>query len=157
LEPLEERWLLDGAGKPDPSFGMAGQVTTPFSSGSAQVSSVLVQPDGKILVVGSVASSLAATSSTLAMARYNADGSLDSGFGTNGLVLSASLGPAASAALQADGKILAVGENCVLARYNASDGSPDSGFGNGGAIRTQFVGFSSVQATSVAGPVRSGR
>jgi uncharacterized delta-60 repeat protein len=150
LEPLEERWLLSGAGDPDPSFGTAGQVTTPLGSGSAQVANVLIQPGDKILVVGSVATSATASPSNLAMARYNADGSPDNGCGTRGLLVTPNAGPAAAATLQADGKILVVGGNFVLARFNAADGSLDSSFGNGGTVTTQFVGMYNVQPTSVA-------
>ena len=43
-----------------------------------------IQPDGKIILAGSRSENLV---STFALARYNADGSLDQGFGTAGKVV----------------------------------------------------------------------
>jgi uncharacterized delta-60 repeat protein len=147
LEALEHRFLLS-AGEPDPGFGTGGQVSMHFDLGPALVASVLVQPDAKIVVAGTVTSS--AGPGSFALVRYNADGSLDSGFGTGGQVITAGLGTAAAAALQADGKILVVGGSFVLARYSAVDGSLDATFGTGGIMRTQFVGVSNIQATGIA-------
>ena len=84
--------------------------------------------------------------------RYNADGSLDTGFGGgDGIVttsLSAGDDKAHGLALQADGKIIVVGETSTngndfaVLRYNA-DGSLDSSFGGGdGIVTTDFAGGS---------------
>src|SRR5256885_307083 len=97
---------------------------------------VALQSDGKIVVGGP--SGVFDTPAKLALARYNTDGSLDSSFGTGGMVLmnvSNGLGDAIRGlAVQPDGKILGVGaaggEN-LLIRFN-TDGSLDSSFGNGG-------------------------
>jgi len=69
LEFLEERWLLSSAGDLDPSFGMGGQVTSHFSSGSALVARVLVAPDGRIVVAGSVMDSPTGISGSFALPR----------------------------------------------------------------------------------------
>src|SRR5262249_24479520 len=80
------------------------------------------------------------------LARYKADGSLDNTFGNGGKVStdSGTNDTATSLALQADGKIIAVGQSYPpggtrdgvtggVARYNA-DGSSDSTFGTRGRV-----------------------
>ena len=98
-----------------------------------------------------------------------APGDLDQAFGTRGKVLTAfdnnstTYGPRSSIkamAIQADGKIVAVGEahsttNSVdvapwfaLARYNI-DGSLDSTFGSGGKVITRFNGYEEAFAVTL--------
>ncbi|HLM61529.1 MAG TPA: carboxypeptidase regulatory-like domain-containing protein [Pyrinomonadaceae bacterium] len=125
----------------DSSFGMNGTVLTEFDRGTtAQV--VLVQPDSKIIIAGTVAFSNSPNNTSFAVIRFNSDGSLDSTFGTNGKVFTSILSRngAGAGALQPDGKILIGGsaENKFgLARYN-QDGSLDLGFGEGGKVYTEF-------------------
>jgi uncharacterized delta-60 repeat protein len=87
---------------------------------------VIAQPDGKIILGGSA--NLDAGSENFGLARINADGSLDSGFGSGGKVTTAFTGEQAAIrtmVLQPDGKILVVGgalnssggADMVLARY----------------------------------------
>jgi uncharacterized delta-60 repeat protein len=130
-------------GSLDTSFGTGGEVSTPMGGGA---SSVLIQPDGKIVVGGTSFSGDPDTGSNFALVRYNADGSLDPSFGSSGVVIT---GPnttgAAAIALQPDGKIVAVGSTFSFAtaydaafqavRYNA-DGSLDPSFGSGGIVTT---------------------
>ena len=135
----------------DSGFGVGGKVTTDFGL-TDQASSVLVQPDGKIIVAGGTYPTFPAAGGQFALARYNSDGSLDASFGVGGLVRTSfgSSGCFASAlVLQRDGKIIAGGTNYIdlqtnsdfgLVRYN-SDGSLDSSFGNGGEISTDFDGL----------------
>jgi uncharacterized delta-60 repeat protein len=141
-------------GSLDASFGSNGRVTTDFPGLAAVASSVLVQPDGKILVAGG-AFPLFTSLGNFELVRYNPDGSLDAGFGSGGIVTT--LFPhgsyAFALALQPDGKIVAAGTDYVdfssdassntdfaLARYN-QDGSPDFDFGSGGQLSTDFEGF----------------
>src|SRR3954452_20837230 len=77
VEALEGRALLSGPGSRDPTFGSACIVTNAISWKSADVVSLLRQPDGKLLAVGA------------GMARYNANGTLDTTFGNKGVVASA--------------------------------------------------------------------
>src|SRR5688500_9119596 len=70
--------LLATAGDLDLSFGIGG-VATATSNPSAYASAVAVQADGKIVAAGP-------DGNLLRVARFNPDGSLDSGFGTAGLV-----------------------------------------------------------------------
>ena len=142
-------------GKPDPSFGTNGKVTTDIPGLAADLSAVLVQPDGKILVAGG-AFPLFTFLGDFKLARYNADGSLDASFGSGGIVTTSFPGQgsyASALALQADGKIIAAGTDYLafssddssntdfaLARYNP-DGTPDTSFGQGGQVTTDFDGF----------------
>jgi uncharacterized delta-60 repeat protein len=133
------RRLVGGA--PDTEFGNpTGIVLDVFGDGKETFGNALViQPDGKLLVAGSATDN---GSTKLMLARYNANGSPDTGFGSGGSVLSA-VGDgddvaATAVALQADGKIVVAGRatdaggtNVLVARYNA-DGSPDPSFGTGG-------------------------
>jgi hypothetical protein len=81
VEALESRDLLSGNGL-DPTFGTGGEVNTSFGGNDA-AAKVLVQPNGKIVAVGTITSGGV---SSFALARYNSDGSLETTFGTNGKV-----------------------------------------------------------------------
>ena len=147
------RLLADGS--PDPSFGIAGRVKTDFPGLAAVASSVVVQPDGKILVAGG-AFPLFTFLGDFKLVRYNADGSLDASFGTGGIVTTVFPGQGSYAfalALQPDGRIVAAGTDFVnfssssssntdfaLARYHP-DGTPDATFGINGQLATDFDGF----------------
>jgi uncharacterized delta-60 repeat protein len=125
------RYNTDGS--LDPSFGTGGQVTTDFG-GLDEASGVAIQADGKIVVAGR-----GGPSSDFALARYNADGTLDPSFGTGGQVTTdfGGFGDAANGvAIQTDGKIVAAGTGFALARYN-TDGSLDPSFGTGGQVTTR--------------------
>ena len=89
MEPLEPRILLS-AGDLDPTFGNGGMVTTDTYDPSWPADDigravVAVQADGKLVVAGQSFDSDTATD--FALARYNADGSLDSSFGEDGKVM----------------------------------------------------------------------
>ncbi|MEU6087745.1 calcium-binding protein [Streptomyces sp. NPDC047085] len=140
------RYTPDGS--LDNGFGSGGRVITPF--GEADVAGgVKVQTDGKIVVAGS-------SDFDFALARYNTDGTLDSGFDGDGKVTT-SFGPgtldgSSDVALQSDGKIVAAGisqSDFAVARYNV-DGSLDSGFGTGGKVTTDVDNGFFDTATAVA-------
>jgi uncharacterized delta-60 repeat protein len=65
-------------GSLDGSFGTGGKVLTSFGSDDGEADSLLIQPDGKILVVGT-----SDAGPDVTLARYNSDGSLDTSFGSN--------------------------------------------------------------------------
>ena len=95
----------------DPSFGSGGRVTTDVAAGDFdEVHALLTQPDGKIVAVGEGAPY---DQQSLVAVRYNADGSLDTGFGNGGaqtIFLQNSYHDGALAgALQSDGKIIMAG------------------------------------------------
>jgi uncharacterized delta-60 repeat protein len=65
----------------DMSFGTDGKVVTDFAGSRDTATGVAIQPDGKIVAAGR---SQNGTETDFALARYNADGTLDTGFGTGG-------------------------------------------------------------------------
>ncbi len=147
------RYNADGS--LDSTFGTGGKVTTPIGTSSATGYSVAVQPDGKIVVSGSGSNG---SGTNFALVRYNADGSLDSTFGTGGKVttpIGTSSATGYSVAVQPDGKIVVSGtssdgahDDFALVRYDA-DGSLDSTFGTGGKVTTP-IGTSNDEGRSVA-------
>lgn len=133
---------LNTDGTLDNNFGNEGVVSTPTGLGDA-VRSLLLQADGKIIVGGS-------SGNNFGLVRYNVDGSVDTNFGSNGVVVQ-SIGSYAQIngiALQADGKIVAVGYSdsyFALARFNA-DGSIDTSFGSNGIVTTSLSGPDAAQS-----------
>jgi len=126
---LLERYNSDGS--PDANFGSGGKVETEIG-----VWSLTIQSDGKIIVAGTILTSV--NHWDIALSRYAADGSLDTAFGSGGKVITAfpnsgALG-ARAVATRSDGKIVMAGgglyaeAGLTLARYN-SDGSLDATFG----------------------------
>jgi uncharacterized delta-60 repeat protein len=135
------RYQADG--NLDPAFGGGdGVVTHNWNHHFISTQGVGVQPDGDIIVVGEAES---VTSSTNVVLRYNADGTLDSGFGNNGQVDFAInpgyKNPCAEIVLQPNGKLLVVGSfqssngtlNGFVVQLNSS-GTYDSSFGGGDGI-----------------------
>ncbi|MDN3723010.1 T9SS type A sorting domain-containing protein [Aequorivita sp. SDUM287046] len=124
----------------DTSFGNNGIATTQVSPTYNFATATKVQPDGKILVVGD--SGEPATYKATVV-RFNADGSLDTSFGTGGnatITIPTAKSFGMDVALQDDGKIVVgartwdnVTGDFVLARLNA-DGSFDSSFGTNGVV-----------------------
>lgn len=133
----------------DLTFGVNGIVTTTFPGATfSSATGIAIQNDGKILVVGSV--TIGANPSQLGVARYNADGTLDTTFGTNGLVTAANLPKATDVALAADGSIYISGNdgsNFVLMHMD-STGTMDAAFGTNGVVIASVPG--SATAYSLA-------
>jgi uncharacterized delta-60 repeat protein len=119
-------------GSLDTTFGQGGMVTGPV----ADPWSLLLQPDGKLVMVG-----VTYGATELELARYDPDGTLDTSFGSSGIVTNSSFSAAYAGAIYPvagtanDGKIVVDGQGSglELARYNP-DGSLDSSFGRGGMI-----------------------
>lgn len=138
-------------GDPDPSFGNSGYVTFDFGERSENVNGIALQPDGKIVVLGTAMN--AAGNGDILLLRYTPAGTLDSSFGSGGFVMTG-LAPSSSdegyaLLLQPDGKIVVggytvsgpAGPNALLARYN-SNGSLDPSFGANGIVLIDFPGMS---------------
>ena len=143
----------------DPSFGIGGK-SIGFTTGpNAQVNSqtIITQPDGKIIQVGNLYNYNGYPSVIIAL-RYNANGSLDGTFGTNGIAFSSfyqNHSYVSNAVLQTDGKIVVVGnfnnnqgDDLILVRFK-NNGSLDSSFGINGQLVTA-IGASSDDARSLA-------
>jgi uncharacterized delta-60 repeat protein len=136
---------LAAAGVLDLNFGNGGKVNFRFGETSDFATSAVLQPDGKIVIVGSTVPSMQSNRLTdFIAARLNTDGSLDNTFGSGGLVATAfgfqEDDSATSVILQPNGKIVVGGYSgnvFALARYN-SDGSLDNSFGGGGKVTTNF-------------------
>jgi uncharacterized delta-60 repeat protein len=135
-------------GTPDTTFGSGGQVMTDFVGVEDDAFSVLIQPDGKIVAVGSANDPV--TNYDFAAARYLSNGALDTTFGAGGKVRTdfgdQNFDRARSAALQTDGKIVAAGfaishgggvQNFAVARYTSA-GVLDTTFSNDGLTQIDF-------------------
>ena len=111
-------------GSPDSSFGIYGIVRTDISSGSLDEAIALsIQTDGKIVATGR-------SGSSLALCRYNADGSLDNSFDSDGKLTVAAAAGATCMKLQTDGKMVVCGGSVVVRLM--PDGSLDNSFGTSG-------------------------
>ncbi len=125
----------------DTAFGNSGLARVEFSP-NALVRNVLVQPDGRIVAVGDTFFADA----QLALARLNADGTLDASFGSGGRVttnVTPSHDSAAGAVIQPDGKIVVAASVRASADAPAfavlrylSNGSLDPTFGTDGIVIT---------------------
>lgn len=129
------------SGSLDSTFGQNGIVLV---DASMYVRDMVRQSDGKLVLVGS-------TGTDFAVLRLNPDGSKDAAFGAGGLVTTdfgANEDAANAVALQADGKIVVVGQNLnragsvltdefAAARY-LMDGSLDPSFGGDGKATYTF-------------------
>jgi uncharacterized delta-60 repeat protein len=147
----------------DPSFGSGGKTTIPSSTADF-VDAVALQPDGRIVVAGS-SGSPQQRDDAFALARFNADGTLDPSFGSDGKVTTrfgeSSDDFAWAVALQPDSKIVAVGSDFVysreapadfaVARYTSS-GALDPTFGSGGKVTTNFGNTSDFANAAVLQP-----
>jgi uncharacterized delta-60 repeat protein len=168
------RYNADGFS--DGTFGEAGHVTTDFTGSDDYGSDVAIQADGRIVAAGR---SKTSSGFDFALARYNADGTLDLAFGVAGTVTTDFAGGrdgSSAIAVQVAGKIVVAGwsdsalseshaGDFALARYD-SDGSPDVDFGVAGIVTSDFElgnsGASDVAVqvdgkTIVAGSIYSGR
>lgn len=149
------RYNADGSR--DTTFDSDGRVTTPIGSNTDIAHAVALQPDGKIVVAGYVGVGNAPNFSTdIGLARYNTDGSLDTGFDTDGRLTSGfPAGDVAYAvAVQSGGKIIVVGEigaDFGLLRFNAN-GSLDAGFDTDGKVTTDFAAARDVAEAAVLQP-----
>jgi uncharacterized delta-60 repeat protein len=132
-------------GSADTSFGGSGVVITSLSAGNDQAYGA-VEPGGALLLAGASVPDPSSCLTAFSLARYNAsDGSLDTNFNGTGILVQpvgSLFAEAKSVAIQADGKIVVVGDcgldcgnysGAALCRFNP-DGTLDQGFGSGGKI-----------------------
>ena len=135
---------LTAGGDPDPSFGGDGEVSFDFvPGGSSGLSALALQQDGRIVVAGYAGGE---GPGVVGLARLLPDGSLDSSFGGDGLVvddLGADLASVTSVARQGErmviaGQVRPVGagpydRRLFVARRTVSGGR-DASFGSGGIV-----------------------
>jgi uncharacterized delta-60 repeat protein len=136
---------LRANGSPDATFGRDGRVV--FSpSGKEQAFAVALEPEGRIVVAGSVYDSETAN---FGLVRFRPDGSVDDTFGADGLAVSDFGGAEAvtAVAVAGNGGVVAAGttgagqhpSNIAVARYHP-DGSPDEAFDGDGLVITDLAG-----------------
>lgn len=144
---------LNSDGTADTSFDVDGKVLTNFGGVVDLATSIALQPDGKILAAGHNFTGVfdvgGAALYDIAIARYNADGSLDTSFGSGGKVttqISTNDSKSFSMSIQPDGKIVVAGHNrstpvstlrFAVVRYQP-DGTLDNTFGSGGIVTTSI-------------------
>jgi uncharacterized delta-60 repeat protein len=141
----------------DPSFSGDGKVLTNVGGISA-ANALAIQPNRKIVVAGSAFESYLAD---FALVRYNPDGTLDTTFGEDGVVLTdfGNLERAFAVALQPNRKIVVAGYSILtspfdcthfaLARYHVN-GTLDTSFSGDGKVLTDLGGCQVPVARSVA-------
>jgi uncharacterized delta-60 repeat protein len=135
----------------DTTFDTDGKLffTFPYGAGDYVYTSE-IQSDGKILVGGT---SFFNFKDFYSVARYNANGSIDTTFGTNGLVLidNSNYGTINDIAIDANGKIIVAGGNtyAVVLRLN-SNGTLDTTFGTNGFANftTSFSSANDIKVLS---------
>lgn len=140
----------------DSSFGTNGKVIVGFPALLNDAYALLIQSDGKIVVGGRTKGD----TWDFALARYNSNGTIDSTFGSGGLVttdFNSSDDGLYALGVQSDGKIVAGGytqtaspsqTKFALARYTTS-GAPDSAFGTGGLVTTA-IGVTRAEIKALA-------
>jgi uncharacterized delta-60 repeat protein len=138
-------------GSLDTSFGGSGIVITQLTGDYDAATAVAIQADGKIVVAGSRYNETSGSSSSIAVVRYNSNGSLDTSFNGTGIVITSvgsSRDYAEAVAIQTDGKIVVAGTSLnasnnldfAIVRYN-SNGSLDTSFGGTGKVITPVGNF----------------
>jgi uncharacterized delta-60 repeat protein len=138
----------------DTTWNGTGKVLTPIGSSFDVATAIALQSDGKVLLAGYCYNG---TNYNFCAARYNANGTLDSGWGSAGKVITISGGDeyALAIALQPDGKVLLAGSCGVspnldfcAARYNAN-GTLDTTWNSSGKVTTP-IGLGADIAYAVA-------
>lgn len=140
----------------DNTFDTDGKVTTDFGGAAIDIAnSVNLQSDNKIIAAGY---SFAGGSSVFAVVRYNVDGSLDTGFDTDGrvttVIAASGIDQVNATVMQTDGKIVVAGSSFngtvkrfALVRYN-TNGSLDTGFDGDGRLTTTFANDAEAYAVT---------
>ncbi|HEX8565143.1 MAG TPA: FG-GAP-like repeat-containing protein [Pyrinomonadaceae bacterium] len=139
---------LNSDGTFDSTFDGDGQVIVETNISTNFFNSVEIQPDGKIVAAGSSLTTVSATGG-YTVARFNQNGSLDTSFGSNGVVITPMWGNynfLQDLAIQSDGRIIVFGyisdsnqnpQESALVRYTSS-GTLDTSFGVNGIVKTPF-------------------
>ena len=129
-------------GQLDETFNATGKVITHIENFNIHTNEVLIQQDGKIVVCGT--GTTASNARDFVIARYTADGILDSSFNQSGFLVIDFFGKnddCRDMTLQSDGKILLTGIATTLTSKRKAgivrllnDGSFDESFGTNGIV-----------------------
>ena len=136
---------LNANGVPDSTFSADGIASADLAGGDDWAFAAIQQPDGKLVLAGYAFA--ANQGRDIALARFNANGTLDTTFGDSGWA-TLDLGGDAEAAKglirQSGGNLVIAGYSnasgtyrTVFARFN-SEGTPDSTFGTGGTTSIDY-------------------
>ena len=134
----------DRNGTLDVTFGKEGFVDGTLGGGGFAPARVALQSDGKIVAAGSFVRAGGGGAYHCALVRYSIDGTIDPGFGADGLVawdVAGDVGDCTDVAIEAGGNIVVAIHTGtvpllggVIARF-AADGSLDRSFGSDGTVR----------------------
>jgi uncharacterized delta-60 repeat protein len=146
------------AGLPDSSFGTNGVVTTELTPRHDTARAVAVQPDGKVVVVGSAGYGFGSYEDW-GLARYLPDGQLDPTFGNGGIVvlpIGTTVDAATDVAQLPDGKVLVSGSTFNFNNYDFAvgrflpDGTLDTTFGTNGIAQAAVSAIDDDIPTAMA-------
>ncbi|MBN9521121.1 FG-GAP repeat protein [bacterium] len=151
---------LSADGTFDAGFGTAGKAFVDLAGDADYFFSVTAQPDGKVVAAGRRDTTAGGTNGDFAVARLNANGTPDAGFGTAGKVFTnlGGLDGATGVRVQPNGRIVVAGSSSNVAgttstfavvRYTAA-GAPDPTFGQSGLVVTSVPGATQAGANAVA-------
>jgi uncharacterized delta-60 repeat protein len=145
--------LLPGGGL-DTGFGTGGWATVDFTTGDMP-GDLVIQSDGKIVVVGATAPGLNRWG---VLARFSATGNLDAGFGDQGKVIMSNSFQSAwwAVTLQVDNKIVVAGTKdtkFTVARFTTA-GSLDTTFDSDGMATLATSGTSHAADVLIDGDAR---
>lgn len=130
-------------GSPDTTFGSGGKAIFDFAGDSDRALALVLQDDGKIVVGGEANLGNNASGVDFALARLNADGTLDAGFGSGGKLTTALKSGTGGDVVRAlalqtvDGQpriVAAGGEGDFLAARYTANGTLDGAWGQGGKV-----------------------
>jgi uncharacterized delta-60 repeat protein len=127
------------AGALDTTFGKGGSASTDFlGDAPSSAADVAVQPDAKIVAVGTAETIGILPLTRVVISRYLFNGQLDTSFGTGGRVTSME-GEGTRVFVRPDGKIvialIATNQRTWFLQFTAK-GAPDTTFGNNGVVDT---------------------
>lgn len=137
------------SGALDPSFGTGGIALTAIKQFGARDSiyALARQPDGKLVAAGG--------EGDFSLVRYNANGSVDAGFGTGGSIsglFGSTIGAARAVTIAPTGEIVVAGHaqhEVSVARLTAA-GALDASFGTGGKVTTMLSATNWNEAQAIA-------
>lgn len=132
------RYNADGT--PDETFGNGGVVASDFEGLGGSAWRIALQSDGKIVLAG--VSAVENGVKTIAVVRYNPDGSPDQSFAGAGKWAAAFAAGFATVEIDPTGRIVVMGQSSdqeiAIARLQ-TDGTPDNAFGEDGIVRTKIA------------------
>ncbi|MEU3693228.1 calcium-binding protein [Streptomyces narbonensis] len=116
-------------GSPDAGFGTGGRTSVAFPGDGGTAYAMALQANGKIVLAGRADDPNSAEANDFGLARFHPDGTVDTGFGGDGFVVTGfgDFDEARAVLVQPDGKIVAAGYGAgfafALARYEGGDGT----------------------------------